>query len=244
MNGRGPLIAGLVLIAAGLVGIVGLYPVLMPRAIGVMMGRGRMMMGTDGMMGRSGMKRMMQDMMGNMLPLGIDPASLPQPHSEGARLMQHYCTQCHGLPGPGLHTAAEWPAVVARMVARARIMSDQDMMGIQAPSAKEQATLLAYLQKHAQMPLNKATAKGLDTPAGRAFSATCSQCHALPDPVQHTAAEWPAVVLRMQRNMVAMGKPAPPRSTLHAIDAYLRKYAKPPGEEHSEKGAGSDAGTR
>ena len=117
------------------------------------------MMGTDGMMGRSGMKRMMQDMMGNMLPLGIDPASLPQPHSEGARLMQHYCTQCHGLPGPGLHTAAEWPAVMARMAARARIMSDQDMMGIQAPSAKEQATLLAYLQKHAQIPLNKAPPK-------------------------------------------------------------------------------------
>ena len=130
------------------------------------------------------------------------------------------------------------------MVARERMMSDQDMMGIQAPSAKEQATLLAYLQKHAQMALNKATAKGLDTPAGRAFSATCSQCHALPDPVQHTVAEWPAVVLRMRRNMVAMGKPAPPRSTLHAIDAYLRKYAKPPGKEEPEKGTGSHAETR
>ena len=91
------------------------------------MSRGGMMMGTDGMMGRGGMKRMMQAMMGNMLPLGINPASLPQPHSEGARLMQHYCTQCHGLPGPGLHTAAGWPAVVARMAARERMLSDQDM---------------------------------------------------------------------------------------------------------------------
>ena len=94
--------------------------------------------------------------------------------------------------------------------------------------------LLAYLQKHARMPLNTATAKGLDTPAGRDFSATCSQCHALPEPVQHTAADWPAVVLRMQRNMVAMGKPAPPRSTLHAIDAHLRKYAKPSGKGFRE----------
>ena len=230
MNGRGPLIAGLALIAVGLVGVVGLYPVLRPGGTGGMMSRGGMMMGMDGMMGRGGMKRMMQDMMGNMLPLGINPASLPQPHSEGARLMQHYCTQCHGLPGPGLHTATGWPAVVARMVARERMMSDQDMMGIQAPSAKEQATLLAYLQKHAQIPLNKATAKGLDTPAGRAFSATCSQCHALPDPAQHTAAEWPAVVLRMQRNMVAMGKPVPSQSTLDAIGTYLHKYAKQPGK--------------
>ena len=241
MNGRGPLIAGLVLIAVGLVGIVGLSPVLMPRGTGRMMDRGGMMMGTDGMMGRGEMKRMMQGMMGNMLPLGINPASLPQPHSEGAKLMQHYCTQCHGLPGPGLHTAAEWPAVVARLAARERMMSDRDMMGIRAPSAKELATFLAYLQKHAQIPLNKATAKGLDTPAGRAFSATCSQCHALPDPVQHTAANWPAVVLRMQRNMVAMGKPVPPQSTLHAIDAYLRKYAKPPGKEDPRKGTGLHA---
>ena len=158
------MIAGLALIAVGLVGIVGLYPVLMPRGTGGMMSRGGMMMGTDGMVDRGGMKRMMQDMMGNMLALGINPATLPQPHSEGARLMQHYCTQCHGLPGPGLHTAAGWPTAVARMAARERMMSDQDMMGIQAPSAKEQATLLAYLRKHAQIPLNKATAKGLDTP--------------------------------------------------------------------------------
>ena len=223
MKGRGPLIAGLVLIAVGLVGVVGLYPVLMPRGTGGMMDRG-------GMIGRSEMKRMMQGMMGNMLPLGISPAALPQPHSEGAKLMQHYCTQCHGLPGPGLHTVAGWPAVVARMAARERMMSDQDMMGIQAPSAKEQATLLAYLQKHAQVPLDKATAKGLDTPAGRAFSETCSQCHALPDPVQHTAADWPVVVLRMQRNMVAMGKPVPAQSTLDAIGTYLQKYAKQPGK--------------
>lgn len=222
MKGRGPLIVGLALIAAGLAGIASLYPILMPGGIG------GMMIGTDGVMGRGGMKRIMQGMMGNMLPLGINPASLPEPHSEGARLLQHYCTQCHNLPGPGLHTAAEWPAVVERMAAREHMMSDHDMMGIQAPSEKELATLLAYLQKHAQIPLNKATTKELDTPAGRAFSETCSQCHALPDPEQHTAADWPAVVLRMKRNMGAMGKPVPAQSTLDAIVVYLQKYAKQP----------------
>jgi len=194
------------------------------------MDRGGMMMETDGVMGRRDMKRMMQGMMGNMLPPGINPTSLPAPHSEGAKLLQHYCTQCHNLPGPGLHTAVEWPAVVARMAARERMMSDQDMMGIQAPSEKELATLLAYLQKHAQIPLNKATAKGLDTPAGRAFSATCSQCHALPDPGQHTAADWPTVVARMQHNMVAMGKLVPAQSTLDAIVVYLQEYAQQSGK--------------
>ena len=229
MNGSGPLIAGLVLIAVGLAGIVVLYPILMLTRTGGMMNRGGMMMGADGMMGQGGMKRMMQDMMGNMLPLGINPASLPQPHSEGAELLQHYCTQCHDLPGPGLHTAAEWPAVVERMAARERMMSEHDMMGIQAPSEEELATLLAYLQQYAEIPLNKATAKELGTPAGKAFSETCSECHALPDPAQHTAADWPAVVLRMKRHMVAMGKPVPAQSTLDAIGTYLQKYAKQPG---------------
>ncbi len=222
MNGRGPLIAGLVLIAVGLAGIVGLYPILMHMGTGGLMNRA-------GMMGQGGMKRMMQDMMGNMLPLGVNPDSLPQPHSEGAELLQHYCSQCHDLPGPGLHTAAEWPAVLERMAARERMMSEHDMMGIQAPTEKELATLLAYLQRYAEIPLNKATAKELDTPAGRAFSETCSQCHVLPDPVQHSAAEWPAVVLRMKRHMVAMGMPVPAQSMLAAVGAYLQKYATQPG---------------
>ncbi|TAM58404.1 MAG: hypothetical protein EPN49_12715 [Rhodanobacter sp.] len=116
------------------------------------------------------------------------------------------------------------------MAARERMMSAHHMMGIQAPTDKELTTLLVYLQRYAQIPLNKATAKELDTPAGRAFSETCSQCHALPDPAQHIAADWPGVVLRMKHNMVALGKPAPAPSTLDAIEAYLQKYAKPSGK--------------
>jgi len=227
---RGPLIAGLLMIAAGLAGIVGLRPILMSRGTSGMMSRGGMMMGTDGMMGHGGMKSMMQAMMGNMLPLGIDPAALPMPRSEGAQSLQHFCTQCHNLPAPGSHAAAEWPAVVKRMAAREHMMSAHDMMGIQAPTDEQLATLLAYLQRFAQIALNKATAKELDTPAGRAFSETCSQCHALPDPAQHIATDWPGVVLRMKHNMVALGKPIPAQSTLDAIEVYLQKYAKPSGK--------------
>ncbi|TAL85694.1 MAG: hypothetical protein EPN74_07295 [Rhodanobacter sp.] len=219
----------MLMIAAGLAGIVGLRPILMSRGPGGIINRGGMM-GMGGMMGHGGMKPMMQAMMGNMLPLGIDPATLPMPRSAGAKSLQHFCTQCHELPAPGLHTAAEWPAVVERMVARERMMSAYNMMGIQAPSDEELATLLAYLQRYAQMPLNKATAKELDTPAGRAFSETCSQCHALPDPAQHTAADWPGVVLRMKHNMEARGKPVPAPSTLDAVEAYLQKYAKRSGK--------------
>jgi cytochrome c5 len=56
-----------------------------------------------------GMREMMQRIMGDVLPPGMDPALLPEPKSEGARLLTGYCNQCHNLPGPGMHIAAEWP---------------------------------------------------------------------------------------------------------------------------------------
>src|SRR5512139_4352060 len=65
-------------------------------------------------------------MMGGFPP-GSDPASLPELHSEGAQLLQAYCAQCHELPGPGLHTADEWPAVVRRMNMRMQMRGHMGM---------------------------------------------------------------------------------------------------------------------
>jgi len=180
-----------------------------------------------------GMREMMQRMMGDVLPPGIDPKLLPDPGSRGARLLEQYCTQCHNLPGPGMHTAAEWPAVVNRMNGRMQMMSGGmmgggmmggGMMSVRAPSAKELDILLAYLQQHAQKPLT-ASYPDLDSPAGQAFRATCSQCHALPDPTQHTAADWPGVVGRMQRNMAVMGKTVPDAMTIKEIVGFLQHHA-------------------
>lgn len=180
------------------------------------------------------MREMMQRMMGDILPPGIDPKLLPDNQSRGAHLLEQYCTQCHHLPGPGMHTAAEWPAVVARMEGRMRMMSGgmmgrgmmgNGMMGVRVPGAAELDILLAYLQEHAQKPLT-AHYPDLDSPAGRAFRATCAQCHALPDPTQHTPSEWPGVVGRMQRNMAVMGKPVPDRATIEAIVGFLQRHAR------------------
>ena len=41
-------------------------------------------------------------MMGGAMPRGADPAQLPEPQSAGARLVNQYCTQCHGMPTPAL----------------------------------------------------------------------------------------------------------------------------------------------
>ena len=183
------------------------------------------MMGGGMMMDRAGMKEMMKGMMGDLLPPGINPEKLPDPQSTGAQLLVQYCTQCHELPGPGMHTADEWPSVDDRMIRRMRMMGGM-MHDINAPADNEFRTLVAYLQRHAQKPMDKTKYMDLNTPAGKSFDATCSQCHVLPDPGQHTAAEWPGVVGHMTQNMKTMGKPLPDRATLEAVIEFLQTHAK------------------
>jgi cytochrome c2 len=180
------------------------------------------------MMDREGMKGIMQGMMGDVLPPGIDPALLPESQSQGALLLARYCSQCHNLPGPGTHTAEEWPAVVERMNRRMQMMSGPDMMGmmVESPDESELQAIIGYLQEYAQKPIDTAQYNDLDTSAGRAFQSTCSLCHALPDPQQHTSEEWPAVVVRMRQNMVTQGKTVPKEATIGEIVGFLQRHAK------------------
>lgn len=179
-----------------------------------------------GMMGCEGMRDMMQNMMGDVVP-PMDPALLPGPNSRGAQLLQRFCTQCHYLPGPGLHTVKEWPAVVGRMDRRMQMMSGRGMMmgTIEAPDKQELATILGYLQAHAQKPLTTRLAPALETPAGKAFRSVCSQCHAVPNPAQHSAKKWPYVVERMKGYMKSMGKQVPDEKTLREILGFLQQNA-------------------
>lgn len=64
---------------------------------------------------------MMQQMMGGMLPPGIKSQDLPEPESRGAKLLNTYCSQCHNLPSPRMHTAEDWPRVAGRTLSRERI---------------------------------------------------------------------------------------------------------------------------
>jgi len=106
-----------------------------------------MSMGGMGMMSQSDMKEMMKRMMGDQLPPGIDAADLPDPKSQGARLLARYCIQCHDLPPPALHTSNEWPKVLARMEQR---MGKMSRMGfILSPTNQERRIILNYLKRHA-----------------------------------------------------------------------------------------------
>lgn len=178
-------------------------------------------------------------MLERLLPPAFSEKQLPQPRSEGAKLTVAYCVQCHNLPNPAMHHAAKWPAIVERMVLRMKgrgnmgTLMTEMMAGVKAPSEEETKAIVAYLQRHAQKPLDPAAYPDLYTPAGEAFRLACSQCHVLPDPKRHTAAEWPAVVERMQKNMAWMNrvvgsKPIAdePQLRVEEINAFLQKHAR------------------
>lgn len=178
-------------------------------------------------------------MLERIIPPGFSARMLPEPRSRGARLTVRYCVQCHNLANPAMHDARRWPSVVARMVPRmqgkgnlGKVMGEM-MAGVEAPEAEEQRLIVAYLRKHAQKPLDEAKVPEVNSAAGEAFRLACKQCHVLPDPQRHTAAEWRAVVARMQSNMewmnrVVGSKPLPgePQLRLEDINAFLAKYAR------------------
>jgi hypothetical protein len=177
-------------------------------------------------------------MLERILPRAIEPAGLPEPQSPGAGLTARYCIQCHYLPNPQMHTAERWKPLVERMVWRMRGEGNmgvlmKEMMGrVKAPEEAEVTVLLAYLQKHGQKEIDPRHPALLGT-TGKMFGIACSQCHALPDPGRHGAAEWPAVVTRMKRHMewtnLVVGGPgtrtAPALDTAQ-ITRLLQRYAR------------------
>jgi hypothetical protein len=177
-------------------------------------------------------------MLERILPPTFEPRQLPEPGSPGARLVLEYCVQCHNLPNPAMHEPDKWPAVFERMVLRMKgkgnmgaLMHDM-MAGVSAPGVQEADALLAYLQKHAQRPLDPRRTP-VNRPEAQSFRLACQQCHVLPDPRRHTAAEWPAVVARMQKNMEWMNRvvgnrhpPDEPQLRVEDINAFLKRYAR------------------
>ena len=178
-------------------------------------------------------------MLERIIPPGFTAAMLPEPDSPGARLTRRYCVQCHNLANPAMHDAARWPSVVRRMVPRmegkgnmGKLMAEM-MSGVEAPSRADERAIVAYLRKYAQLPLDPMRFPEVNSPAGESFRLACNQCHALPDPRRHSAADWPAVVARMQKNMewmnrVVGSKPMPgePQLKIEDINAFLIRHAR------------------
>lgn len=179
-----------------------------------------------------------------LTPSGFTAADLPEPHSTGAGYVEVYCTQCHWLPTPQLHSAAEWPDLVRGMVLRMRLVQRRvrgpllervGREGIQptvryvtVPDAEQVDSIRAYLVRNA-LPV----ARPGEIPAGRRgalFEARCSVCHQTPSPKAHTAAEWKNVVPRMQENMRLARADTLTTAQMRAIEALLVSRAAPPGK--------------
>jgi cytochrome c5 len=178
-------------------------------------------------------------MLERIIPPGFAPRMLPEPRTEGARLTQRYCTQCHNLANPAMHDAERWPSVIQRMVPRmegkgnmGKLMAEM-MAGVEAPSERETQVLMDYHVKHAQKALDPARVPDIQSPSAESFRLACGQCHVLPDPQRYTAKQWPPVVARMRRymeltNRVVAAKPVPsePQLTTEDINAFLIRHAR------------------
>lgn len=80
--------------------------------------------------------------LGVAFALAACDASLPEPDSAGATLYATRCAGCHRLYAPGAQTAAMWEVTVTRM------QGELARRGVPPLTADEQATLLAYLERH------------------------------------------------------------------------------------------------
>lgn len=153
-------------------------------------------------------------------PPGVQPGDLPEPHSPGARAVAQFCSTCHYLPAPTIHSATDWPGVVRRMWLRMDRLPPE--IRVPVPSAAQRHDMLSYLIATA---LRVSGAALPAAPGRETFSAACSRCHALPDPRQHSPDDWPAVVTRMQQRMNQMGVDVPQPAQMGEILIYLQQVS-------------------
>lgn len=153
-------------------------------------------------------------------PPGITPADLPEPGSEGARDIAGFCQTCHSLPTPVMHSATDWPSVARRMWLRMDLLPAE--FHVPVPTVGQRRVMLDYLIAGA-LEVSGATLP--EGPGRGTFSRVCSRCHALPDPRQHSAADWPTVVMRMEQHMNQMNVEAPGQGEVSEILLYLDRVS-------------------
>ena len=154
-------------------------------------------------------------------PPGVAPADLPDPASVGAQALGQFCVACHNLPAPTFHAATDWPRVLRRMWLRMELLPAG--LRVPVPSEQQRQAMVDYLTSHALQVSGAALPEG----AGRAtFSGMCSRCHALPDPRQHSSADWPSVVLRMEQRMDQMNVDRPSQGQVSEIILYLQQASR------------------
>lgn len=162
-----------------------------------------------------------RSVMAALPPAGTDPADLPTPFSDGAQAIAKYCVACHNLPHPTTHSETDWPVVMRRMWLRTERVGAE--FAVPVPTAAERLTMTQYVLDNA---LQVVTSDLPDYVGREYFMLVCAECHALPDPRQHSAQDWPAVVTRMQQHMVDLLGRSPIPDEMQDITAYLQQVGQ------------------
>ena len=89
-------------------------------------------------------------MFSRWMPAERDGRVLPEPDTPGARHVEFYCTQCHAVPPPSLHSAREWQALAAAMKRHMARPDTPIPICVTVMPEPEARTLLEYLQRHAR----------------------------------------------------------------------------------------------
>lgn len=155
------------------------------------------------------------------LPPAMSVVDLPGPGLRGAEFVVMYCTACHSLPSPALHSRTDWPSVLRRMWLRAEGLPER--FRVPVPGVAERITILEYMLDNA---LQVSAATLPDRPGRDLFLATCAQCHDVPDPRQHSPEDWVAVVRRMGGRMEEMLGRTLSGEDLSRIVLYLQETSR------------------
>lgn len=197
--------------------------------------------------GRSMREHMREMMRGAVPPPGLVREALPESGSEGAALLDRYCTQCHDLPSPRYRTAAQWPPVLERMLGHMERMAGGGMGGmmggaqIQVLPLESLNVLLAYLQAHAMQRARPEEMAPASPRERTMYGLVCSQCHAIPSPGLHPMTAWPGIVARMEVHMRHMRlPPLAPEARALILGALRATAPAGPGGEGSARPDGAN----
>ncbi len=152
---------------------------------------------------------------------GLTADQLPDPQSKGAVLFASYCSQCHNLPSPKMHSTNDWPVRFEKMMDHALLMAGASP-GVKTPADKEKKEIVSYLEKNGfrDLPANSPLRAEPE-----AFNVVwfCSVCHAVPDPDQFPAKEWSKIVDRMNSYRKKQGREEMSNSDRKGIINFLAK---------------------
>lgn len=163
------------------------------------------------------------------IPGGLTADTLPDAQSKGAKLFASYCSRCHNLPSPRMHSRADWPMRFGKMMDHVKLLA-VTAPDIKIPNENEQQEIVTYLQKMGFIGLAE-YAPLLTRPEGFKVAWYCSACHAVPDPIQFpakgatqlSAKEWHLVVDRMNVYRKKQGREEMSVSDRNSIVDFLTK---------------------